>query len=331
MQAAGSSITLIDQKPRWNSLYFAAAVPVIDTNAHPWAVLLNENVYVKDTGDVLAGQRIWKYSITKNIWSMQSRPDLNGYKNYVLTTYRSQLACIGGYVQIAENEYTESKRIFTWNENDREWKDDIVIQIEGGNVPWHDVSASSVGSDLFLAWQKDNKVNIYYYDGQQREWIRKEGPESKASGSSIEISIINGTIFLTEHNDFTATVISKASVESICSGVPDPSHFGAIMWKEINWSRRDMRLHLPSYISNLTFLGQDIVLLDPQHPQPAMLFRLPCDCESDQALAWTEVENRLIFDWRSNTYPSIFCLSDGALLVLGLLDGVHGHISVLKR
>ena len=68
------------------------------------------------------------------------------------------------------------------------------------------------------------------------------------------------------------------------------------MWKEINWSRREMRLHLPSYISNLTFLGQDIVLLDPQHPQPAMLFRIQWDCEPDQALAWTDVENRLIFD-----------------------------------
>ena len=92
-----------------------------------------------------------------------------------------------------------------------------------------------------------------------------------------------------------------------------------------------MRLHSPSYISNLTFLGQDIALLDPQHPQPAMLFRLQWDCEPDQALAWTEVENRLIFDWRSNTYPSIFCFSDGALLVLGHLNEVLGHISVLKR
>ena len=234
-------------------------------------------------------------------------------------------------MQIAENEYAESKRIFTWNESDREWKNDIVIQIEGGNVPWHDVSALSVGSDLFLVWQKDNKVNIYYYDGQQREWMRKEGPESRVSGSSIEISIFNSTIFLTEHNDFTATVISKASVESICSGVPDPSHFGGIMWKEINWSRRDKRLQSPSYISNFTVLGQDIVLLYPQHSQPAMLFRLPWDREPDRALAWTEVENWLIFDWRANTYPSIFCLSDGALLVLGHLNGVLGHISVLKR
>ena len=63
------------------------------------------------------------------------------------------------------------------------------------------MSASSVGSDLFLAWKKDNKVHIFYYDGQQREWMRTEGPECKSSGSSIEISVINSTIFLIERND----------------------------------------------------------------------------------------------------------------------------------
>ena len=75
--------------------------------------LLNDNIYVKDTGGhrvyLRLGDGVWRYSIKENTWTPHPWPKLNGFKNYKLMIYQSQLVCIGGSVWKSEesNEYIE--------------------------------------------------------------------------------------------------------------------------------------------------------------------------------------------------------------------------------
>ena len=322
--------------PRWTGLG-PEARPVINTNAHPWAIMPQndkKNIYVKGTCDGLDGEGIWKYSMTDNEWSTHPRPNLKGYTKFILTTYRSNLACIGGMKRVPENGYVANSCIFMWNENNRSWNPDVIQIEDAENVPWYDASASSDGNNLFLAWQKENKIHIrfLYPDGQQAVWMNRDGPECKSADSHIEISIISNTIFLTQHSQFTPTVIHKASMEWIRSGIADPTHFGNMLWMEANWCKGDRRMykHAASYISNLVVLGQKIVLLDPCE-RSALLFQLQWEGEPDRALAWIETEKQLDFDWQINTYPSMFGLSDGKVLVMGHSNILHGQICVFMR
>lgn len=87
-------------------------LPQIDNNHQSPndPVFLNGNVFVKGTRRThYSWNDIWKYSISQNTWSLQPSPlDVPGaqehvmYK-YILTTYQSQLVCIGGYIYNRES------------------------------------------------------------------------------------------------------------------------------------------------------------------------------------------------------------------------------------
>ena len=113
--AAENVIQLTDQNPSWEPDQSGRGhdiKPTISTTTHPWAVLLNDNVYVKDT-DSRSGERIWQYSIKEKTWSQHPQPDLFGFKEYTLTVFRSQLTCLGGFMRPKDiKEYTGNKGFF---------------------------------------------------------------------------------------------------------------------------------------------------------------------------------------------------------------------------
>ena len=287
-------------------------MPAINVYAHPWAVMLNDCVYVKSTGaDSRSGEEIWQYSIKESTWSKHSRPGLFGFKDYTLTIYYSHLTCIGGSVRYEDKEeHRDNKSVFAFD--GREWKSNYVQPIpEDEKLPSsNELSASSDDTRLYLAWQKDNKAQILQYS-RQRKWEKKEGPECKSSGSRIEISVLNRNIFLNEHNDKARTVISKTSITSLSSGVPADSS----IWTRINWAAC-LQCDIPqSFFSNTTVNGRNIMLLAPLPSSSglATLFNLRIISDS---VYWEKV-GCLEIRWRFNTHPSIFGLRDETLLVMG--------------
>ena len=313
--AAENTIQLTDQNPTW-ILDPSGIKPVINTIAHPWAVLLNDSVYVKDTSsDSRRGEGLWQYSIKENTWSQHSRPELFGFKKYTPTVYHSQLTCIGGFVRSEDiEEHTENKRIFAFDGN--KWKDDDVQQIpEDVNLPsYEEISASSDDTRLYLAWQKDKKVQILQYS-RQRKWEKREGPDCKSSDSRIEISIFKKTIFLTEHNDKTPTVIHKASIPSYLS-----SSIPGSMWTTIEWPVHLHAIKPHSFFSNLTVNEGNIMLLTPFPSVPrsnctAMLFSLDMTSASDHE-CWNMV-GYLPIPWKPDSHPAIFGLRNKTLLIVG--------------
>ena len=161
---AENTIQLTDQNPTWILGHPSGIKPGINTIAHPWAVLLNDSVYMKDTSsDSRRGERLWQYSIKEKTWSQHSRPELFGFKKYTPTVYHSQLTCIGGFVRSETiEEHTENKRIFAFEEHNNYWKDNDVQQIpDDVNLPsYGEISASSDDTRLYLAWQKDKFFSI---------------------------------------------------------------------------------------------------------------------------------------------------------------------------
>jgi hypothetical protein len=312
-------IQLTDQKPSWklDQPHRGRDInikPNINTFAHPWAVLLNDNVYVKDTQsriDPRAGDGIWQYSIKGNTWSPHPQPGLFGFKDYTLTVFHSQLVCIGGFESRPDDlhQYTPIRSVYSWNGH--EWKDGDVQQIpENVELPSiNELSTSSDDTCLYLAWQKGDKVLIYQYSGGRGKWEERKGPYCKSSGSRIEISVFKETIFLTEHNDNARTVIHKASVSSLSSS-------SALGWTEISWSSR-VRDEPHSFFSNLTFMGQKIMLLVPfpSSPRSAMLCVLETIKSSDHVY-WNKI-GCLQIPWKLDSHPSIFSLQNESLLIIG--------------
>jgi hypothetical protein len=314
--------------------------------AHPWAVLLNDKVYVRDTQSRInsrTGDRIWQYSIKENTWSLHSRPELAsspgapifstqplepfGFKEYTLAVFHSQLVCIGGFRKCEDQEqYTRIRSVYSWN--GLEWKDGDVQQIpEDVELPSsNELSASSDDACLYLAWQKDEKVLIFQYSGGRGKWEKIiEGPYCKSSGSCIEISVFNKTIFLTEHNDNARTVISKASVSSLSS-------CSAPGWTEISWSSRLQRDEPHSFFSNLTVMEEKIMLLVPFPSSPgwAMLCVLETIKSSDHAY-WNKI-GCLQIPWKLDSRPSIFSLQNESLLIVGSSgDPLLANVCVHKR
>ena len=294
-------------------------MPIITINTHPWAVLLNDNVYVKDTlsgtADSRPGERIWQYSIKEKTWSQHLRPDLLGFKEYTLTVFHSQLICLGGLVRYEDKEkHAVNKRVFAWN--GREWKDGDVEQIpEEVELPSsNELSASSDNTRLYLAWQKDMKVQILQYS-RRKKWEKREGPDCKSSASRIEISVIKKNIFLTEHNDGVCTVIRKASVSSSLSSSSVPGHG---IWTEITWPTCLGEPGL-SFFSNLTVSEGNIMLLARvlKSSSEAMLFNLKI-VSSDHAY-WKKVGCLPISDsdsWKPDSHPSIFGLRNKTLIIV---------------
>jgi hypothetical protein len=337
--AAENMIQLTDQEPSWilDQRHRSHDIkPNINTSAHPWAVLLNDKVYVRDTQSRInsrTGDRIWQYSIKENTWSLHSRPELAsspgapifsmqplepfGFKEYTLAVFHSQLVCIGGFKKREDQEkYTRIRSVYSWN--GREWKDSDVQQIpEDVELPSSDeISASSDDTRLYLAWQKDKKVQILHYS-RQRKWERKEGPDCKSSDSRIEISVLNETMFLTEHNDMVRTMIRKASVSSLFSS----SASGHSIWTEINWApgiyRRDIEPY--QFFSNLTVTpGGNIMLLTPspdrRSSSTAMLYNLE-NSKSSEHSYW-ETIGCLPIEWKPDSHPSIFGLHNETLLII---------------
>jgi hypothetical protein len=294
--------------------------PSINVISHPWAVLQNDNVYVKDTGiDSRTGEGIWQYSIKDNTWSPHPRPDLFGFKGYTLTVFDAQLTCFGGLVRREDKEeYTDNKSVFAWNGRTREWKDDIEQIPENVKLPSSDkLSASSDNTHLYLAWQEDRKVRILRYS-RRSKWERMEdGPDCESSGSRIEISVLKKTIFLTEHNDMVRTVIRKASVSSLSSSSVPAGHN---IWTEITWAGIGLRdICGPySFLSNLTVMGGNIVLLAPlpRSSSTAMLYNLETTESSDHSY-WTMIGHLQIPSWKPDSHLSIFSLHNKTLLIIG--------------
>ena len=276
---------------------------------------------MKDTyTDSRSGEGIWQYSIKENKWSPHLRPKLFGFKGYTLTVFHSRLTCLGGFERYEDiEEHTDNKRVFAWNGH--EWKDDDVEQIpEDVKLPSSDseLSASSDDTRLYLAWQRDDKVQIVQYS-RRRKWEKIEGPDCKSSGSHIEISVIKKTIFLTEHNDVVRTVIHKASVSSLSSSII-PGHN---IWTEITWSTRlcDIEPGL-SFFSNLTVSGGNIMLLalflSPSRSSSesmAILFNL--EITSSDHIYWNKIGCLHNIPWKLDSHPSIFGLRNKTLLIVG--------------
>jgi hypothetical protein len=301
---------ILDQRHRGHDIK-----PIINTFAHPWAVLLNDNVYVKDTQsriDPRAGDGIWQYSIKGNTWSPHPQPGLFGFKDYTLTVFHSQLVCIGGFERPDDlHQYTHIRSVYSWN--GREWKDGDVQPIsEDVELPSSDeLSTSSDDTRLYLAWQKDKKVQIFRYS-RQRKWdeIKDTPPDCESSGSRIEISVFNETIFLTEHNDMVRTVIRKASVSSLSySGAP-----GHSIWTEITWAGVCLRTFEPHSFSNITVMGGTIMLLAKSN-SAAMLYRLEITV-SESSDRWKMI-GCLPIEWQPKSHLSIFGLHNEILLVIG--------------
>ena len=317
------TIKLTDQNPKWilgqdSRGRDITCMPAINVYAHPWAVMLNDCVYVKSTGtDSRSGEEIWQYSIKENTWSKHSRPGLFGFKDYTLTVYHSHLMCIGGFVRCEDiEEHRVNKSVFACY--GREWKCDDVQPIpEDEKLPSsNELSASSDDTRLYLAWQKDDKAQILQYS-RRRKWERKEGPDCESSGSRIEISVINNlkSIFLTEHNDGAQTVICKASLSSyLSSGVP-----GRSIWTKIQWATSLRDIRPCSFFSNLIVSGGNIMLLAPiplpRSRSTAVLFNLNINLTSDHV--YWDVVGYLQIYWKPDSHPSIFGLRNKTLLVMG--------------
>ncbi len=328
--AAEKMIQLTDQEPSWilDQRHRGHDIkPIINTFAHPWAVLLNDNVYVKDTQsriDPRAGDGIWQYSIKGNTWSPHPQPGLFGFKDYTLTVFHSQLVCIGGFERPDDlHQYTRIRSVYSWN--GREWEDGDVQRIpENVELPSiNELSASSDDACLYLAWQKGDKVLIYQYSGGRGKWEERKGPYCKSFGSRIEISVFNETIFLTEHNDNARTMTRKASVSSLSSS-------SALGWTEISWSDR-LRDEPHSFFSNLTFMGEKIMLLVPfpSSPRSAMLGVL----ETIKSSRINKI-GCLEIPWKLDSRPSIFSLQNESLLIIGSSaagDPLLAEVCVHKR
>ena len=154
-----NTIELTDQDPTWilgrdSRGRNITCMPAISVYAHPWAVMLNDCVYVKSTGtDSRSGEEIiWQYSIKENTWSKHSRPGLFGFKDYTLTVYHSHLMCIGGFVRCEDiEEHRDNKSVYACYGH--EWKCDDVQPIpEDEKLPSsNELSASSDDTRLYLA------------------------------------------------------------------------------------------------------------------------------------------------------------------------------------
>ena len=182
---------------------------------------------------------------------------------YILTSYRSLLVCIGGYIYNHEScKYMKNNKVYALTRDG--WRDNIVSPIQDSDeVPFGKVSASSEGEILIMAWEESCMVKLMYFDGQQ--WKKAEGPQCRSSGVRINLIIHKGAVFLTAQRDAVHSTIYKAPVESALSDTYD---YSRIVWNEVQGTLYSYGL---SYLSNLTVLGERIVIL---HPQPQLLGRI---------------------------------------------------------
>ena len=91
--------------------------------------------------------------------------------------------------------------------------------------------------------------------------------DCKSNESHIEISILEGVIFLTEYSEHMSTVIYKTSVISFHSGVADlPEHFSSCMdLPSLECRRVNLKLdHLFKVVHGLCFFPTGIASLRQQ-------------------------------------------------------------------
>lgn len=176
-----------------------------------------------------------------------------------------------------------------------------------------------------MAWEENSKIKLMYFDGQQ--WKKAEGPQCSSAGARINIIIFKRDIFLTAQYGAVRSSIYKSSVDSALSDTTDCSR---IVWHEVHGTLYSDRL---SYISNLTVLGERIVMLDPQyqpHGQAITTRRMTLFATDHSEVSWEklgELEVKQI-QWHTDTYLSIIGVSNRKLLVIGNMD--HDSRSSLK-
>ena len=292
-------------------------------------VLLSDAVYVKGTRSSSVSKRddIWKYSVSEKCWSSLPTPSVSSLypsllgehaemSMFILSSYKSHLVFIGGYV------YTQSsvkcsdlnRKVFVLNDN--KWNSDIISPLPSNitfGSSFKDVSVSSNGSQLVLVWLNDHGQNIelLFYDGKDKQWKKAQGPKSTSSHTRVSVFLDKEAIFVTKQGGAISDVYS-ASVTAVVNGDADTR---TSVWRKSDsiYSGRY------SNLSNITVLGNRLVMLDPCSNT------ILCFERSDPARnLWKkliELQLReLYIKFYSDVYLSIIGLSDRELLVMGYMN-----------
>ena len=292
-------------------------------------VLLSDAVYVKGTrySSVSKGDEIWKYSLTEKCWSSLPTPSVSSLypslegehaemSMFILSRYKSHLVFIGGYVytQSSPGKYSDlNRKVFVLNDN--KWNSDIISPLPSNitfGSSFKDVSVSSNGSQLVLAWQRDGQnTELLFYDGKDKQWIKAQGPKSTSSHTRVSVFLDKEAIFVTKQGDTISDVYS-ASVTAAVNGDADTRR---IVWRE-SYSIHSGRY---SNLSNITVLGNRLLMLDPCSNT------ILCFETSDPARnLWKkliELQLReLYIKFYGDVYLSIIGLSDRELLVMGYMN-----------
>ena len=308
-------------------------------------VLLSNAVYVKGTRSSCSSvswDEIWKYSIAENRCSslptpLSSRPDPqlppsnspgeHELLYFVLSTYKSQLVCIGGYVyNRSSGRYSELNReVFVWTNN--EWHPNVISPLPS-DITWEsfrDVSVSSNGSQLVLAWLNDNgqSIELLFYDDKDKQWKKAQGPKSTSSHTRVSTFLDKETIFVTKQGTIAVSEVYSASVEAALCEVSD-AH-GDVWSKTCFPPGRGI-----CFLSNVTAVSEIealvILVVDPE--QPITLFVT----EKIPSPDWKEIRKIELPGWQDGTYLSIIGLSNRELLIMymcytGTLNMLKGDIN----
>ena len=274
---------------------------VIKDGAIAQPIILNGSVYVRG----MEGNRNVPYqctfteSISSCSWSPLPIPhglrcDMFG-ESYVLATYQGQLYWIGGEISESNNKIVPSKKIFVFDEEDG-WKEDSTIPplpIAPTISMSNNVSASSEGKYLVLAWGKNNQIKIVLYDG--KEWKVSDGPVRSETTGKIDVMIHNQIVFLMDHsaNRWRDSGFYKASVESLTG-----------RWEYLK--------NIPYEHSNLAVFG-DCLVTATENPI-CMLAYIP---GSNRWIQLCDLNSEMLYSSLCTPAPSIIGLSCGTLLLMG--------------
>ena len=251
--------------------------------------------------------------------------------DFVLSTYKSRLVCIGGY------EYTRSsgrystelnREVFVWENN--KWNTDIISPLPSSITfgSFCNVSVSSNGSQLVLAWLNDSgrSVELLFYDDKDKHvpWKKAQGPKSTSIHTRVSVFLDKETIFVTKQDSTAVSEVYSTSIDAALYGV---SNACSDVWSRMYFPNKRGR----HFLSNVTAVGQInglvILVVDPE--QPITLFVT----ENIPSLSsWKQIKQIELPGWQDHTYLSIVGLSNRKLLIMYMCctDTAKGQLKMLK-
>lgn len=266
--------------------------PVLNPTVQP--VLLNDSVYAEGWSNKLP--IIWKYSIPKHTWSPLPYPEGILSDRVAITAYQSRLLVVAGDYRISNYGKQVDKlgdKVFVLK-SDGSWEEDVISPLPDG-LSMLNISASSEGSCLIVAWKEDYHIKLLIYDGHT--WIKREGPKLGGIDRRINILFCDQTVFLTVSQEYP--ILHKTSLEELLAA--DSTDTSRQKWVDIQ--------NIPRDHSNLTlFCGHFTLVFRLTSSAVCVLVYLTA------SNTWMELG---ALNCDSQIMPNIVGLSDGRLLLIG--------------